>query len=81
MEIKDKVERNKEKAKIFLNNKIRAFIQDVNSNYFFCDITSVHDDFIEVIGFVGKRKFERDRIYYVDIIRFEEYEERVGGVK
>ena len=73
--IKDKVERIREKAKIFLNKNIKAFIVDINDNFYFCDITLVSDDFIEVVGFAGRRKFERDKIFLIDILRFEEYEE------
>ena len=78
MDIKEKVARYKEKAEIFLRNKTKAFIEDIDKNYYFCDITKVEEDFIEVIGFAGRRKFERDKIYFTDIIRFEEYEEGEG---
>lgn len=73
--IKEKALRIREKAKIFLNKNIKAFIVDINNNFYFCDIKFVGEDSLEVIGFAGNRKFERDKIFFVDIVRFEEYEE------
>lgn len=79
MDVKEKVERFKIKAKIFLDKNIKAFIEDIGNDYFFCEIVSVQEDCIEVVGFAGRRKFERDRIFFVDILRLEEYEEKDGG--
>lgn len=76
LDIKEKVERFKVKASIFLNKKIKAFIEDVGKDYYFCEIVSVQEDYIEVVGFAGRRKYERDRIFFIDILRFEEYEEK-----
>ncbi len=76
--IKDKAQRIKEKAKIFLEKNIKAFIVDINNDFYFCEIKKVDDYSVEVFGFVGRRKFEADRIFFVDILRFEEYEE-LGG--
>ena len=73
--IKEVIERHKEKAKIFLDNNIRAFIENIQGDYFFCDILSISDDYIIVKGFAGRRKFEEDKIYFVDIKRLEEYKE------
>lgn len=76
--LKEKVERNKAKAKIFLEKNIKAFIEDINHDYYFCEIMALDEDFIEVLGFAGRRKFERDKIFFIDMLRFEEYEE-MGG--
>jgi len=80
-ELKDKVERYKAKADIFLNNNTQAFIVDNQGNYFFCNIRKVEEDFVIVYGFAGKRKFEQDKIYFVDVVRFEEYEEKEEVLK
>lgn len=73
--IKDKVERFKAKADIFLVKDIKAFIVDSENNYYFCDLVFSGDVYIEVIGFAGRRNGQRDKIFFVDILRFEEYEE------
>lgn len=73
--VKEKIERNKEKAKIFLNKNIKVFISDINGNYFFCKINSIKEDYLVVKGFAGKRKLEMDKIYFLDIVRLEEYKE------
>ena len=36
--VRQKVERLKGKAELFLNNNIPVFIKDVNDNYYFCKI-------------------------------------------
>ena len=73
--IKDKVERIKAKAQIFLDEKIKAFVEDSLGNYYFCNIIKVEDNYIFVKGFAGKRKHETDRIFFIDIYRLEEYQE------
>ena len=73
VKIKDMEERFKAKAEIFLRNNIKAFIVDVFDNYYFCEILFVDDDSIHVQHFTGKKQSEKERIFYPDIIRFEEY--------
>lgn len=77
--IKDKAERIKVKAELFLEKNIKAFIVDINNDFYFCDIESIGDDHLVVIGFAGRRKFEKDKIFFIDILRFEEYEELEVG--
>jgi hypothetical protein len=74
--VKEQIIRNKEKAKLFLEKNIKAFISNINGDYFFCNILSVYEDFIIVKGFAGRRKYEEEKIYFLDIKRFEEYEEK-----
>jgi len=74
--IKDKIERFKAKAEIFLKNNTKAFIVDLNDNYYFCDILLIGEDYLYVQHFTGKKKCEKERILWYDIIKFEEYEER-----
>ena len=73
--IKDKIERWKVKADIFLKNDTKAFIIDTSNNYYFCEILFVGEDCIHVQGFAGKLKSEKSRIYWADILKFEEYKE------
>lgn len=74
--LKDMVERNKEKVKIFLQENTATFIENTSQDYFFCYIKEIHSNFIIVKGFAGRRKGETDKIYFLDILRLEEYEER-----
>jgi len=73
--MKDKVERIKAKAELFLVEKIKAFVVDVGDNYYFCDIKYVGQNSMNIVGFAGHRKNQEDKIFFVDILRFEEYEE------
>ena len=73
--IKEKVERIKAKADLFLKNDIKVFIVDTLDNYYWCDILSVGEDYLFVQHFTGKKKFEKERILWLDIIKFEEYKE------
>jgi len=72
---KEKVERYKGKAEIFLKNNTHAFIVDISDNYYFCDILLVGEDYLYVKHFTGKKKYEKERILWFDIIKFEEYRE------
>lgn len=74
--VKDKIERLKGKADIFLKNNIKAFIVDTSDNYYFCHIISVGEDYLYVEHFSGKKKGERERIVWFDIVRFDEYEKK-----
>ena len=74
--VKDKIERLKGKAEIFLKNNTKAFIVDTIDNYYFCDILLVGEDYLYVQHFTGKKKGEKERIVWFDIIKFEEYQEK-----
>ena len=73
---KEKVERYKGKAEVFLRNNIKAFIINTAGDYFFCNILLVGEDYLYVQHFTGKKKSEKERIVWFDIIKFEEYEEK-----
>lgn len=75
-ELRITIERNKIKAESFLKNDIRAFIIDINQTYYFCDIIFIGDEGIHIQNFKGPRKLEKERIFWEDIIKFEEYKER-----
>jgi hypothetical protein len=73
---KEMIERYKGKAEVFLKNNTRAFIIDISNNYYFCDILVVGEDYLYVQHFTGKKKLEKERILWYDIIKFDEYEGR-----
>lgn len=75
-DLRDKIERWKIKAESFLDNNIKAFIVDINDQYYFCNIIFVSDDSIHVKSFTGKLKGETSRIFWSDVVKFKEYEER-----
>jgi hypothetical protein len=72
---KEMVERFKGKAEVFLKNNTPAFIIDTANNYYFCHILVVGEDYLYIQHFTGKKKSEKERILWYDIIKFEEYEE------
>ncbi len=71
--IKEKIERWKIKAEVFLKNNTKAFIVDIDNNWYPCNIVSCYEDYIHVKCFEGKRKYENCRVYWSDVIRFEDY--------
>jgi len=78
-EIREKIERWKIKAEDFLKENIKAFIVDINDTYYFCYIMFVGDSCLHVQHFKGKKKAEKEKIYWADVIRFDEYKEKEGG--
>jgi len=74
-DIRQKIERWKIKAEAFLKNDTKAFIIDVTDQYYFCEIIFVGEDCIHVQGFKGKLNGEKSRIYWSDVVKFEEYKE------
>ncbi len=79
--IREKIERLKVKAELFLNKDIKAFIKTIQENYYFCDILSVGEIHLYIYNFAGKRKGEKDRLIWTDISEIFEYKEMgdVGG--
>ena len=75
--VKEQIERLKCKANFFLMNSIKTFIVDTSDDYYFCEILSFDENYIYVKHFTGKRIGEEDKILWFDIIKFEEYEERI----
>lgn len=73
--VKDKVERYRLKAEIFLDENIPAFIITINGDWNFCSIQKVNKHSIEVSHFAGKREGQTQRIIFIDIIQFDEYQE------
>ena len=75
-DIRDKIERWKIKAEIFLKNDTKAFIIDVTDQYYFCEVIFVGEDCIHVQSFTGKLIHEKSRIYWSDVLKLEEYKEK-----
>jgi hypothetical protein len=75
-ELRQTIERQKVKAEDFLNNNIRAFIIDIKNTYYFCDIIFVGDAFLFVQSFKGSRMGMKEKIYWADITKFEEYKDK-----
>ena len=76
--IMDTVERYKAKAKIFLDSGEQAFVKNYANDLFFCTVKKVENNFMIVHCFAGHRKNTTPKIYFIDIERFDEYEE-MGG--
>ncbi len=75
--VKEKIERLKGKAKIFLDNDIKIFIIDISDNYSFCNILSLGEDYLYIENFAGKKQGKKEKIMWFDIIKLEEYKEFV----
>ena len=74
--INEKLDRLKEKAELFLKENTRVFIIDIYNEYYFCDILIVGENHLYIQHFKGKKKLEKERLMWLDIIRLDEYEER-----
>ena len=72
IDMNTKIERFKAKADLFLNKNIKAFIKTLDGGYHSADILLVGEDTLFIYDFVKKLKF---KIYWYDIILFEEYKE------
>lgn len=75
--VKEKIERDKLRAELFLKNNTQSFIIDSKENYHFCYLTHFDEDKIEVKEFTGKLTGQNNTINWVDILRFEEFQK--GG--
>ena len=74
--IKEKSERWKATAEIFLKQNIQAFIKDTSDNIYLCDILFVGEDSLTVQCFApSQRKDRKIVLYYPLITRMEEYRE------
>jgi len=73
IDINIKIERWKEKAEDFLENNIRCFIKSLDGGYYSGDILLVGDNWISIYDIIKKENF---RIFWLDIILFEEWKEK-----
>lgn len=75
--IREQIERIKVKADLFLNENIKAFIKDVQNNIYFCEILLVGESSLLIYNFTGKRMGEKTKLFWSDIVLFEEYREEI----
>lgn len=71
---KDKIERWKGLAEIFLKNDTKVYIKDVDDNLYFCDLLLVGEDTITIQCFAPEqREGAKIMLYWPLIIKFEQY--------
>jgi hypothetical protein len=75
-EIESKIERWRLKAELFLENNIRCFIKSLDGGYYSGDILLVGDNWISIYDIIKKENF---RIFWLDVIFFEEYKKKEVG--
>ena len=61
MDVKEKIERLKLKADLFLKEKQKAFVRDIYDNYYFCYIKKNKINELSIENFEGPR-FEEGKI-------------------
>lgn len=75
--IKEKIERWKLLADLFINNNTNAFIKEINGDFHFCLIILNGEDCVEVENFAPEQRAgKRERIYWLNIEEFDEYKKR-----
>ena len=75
--VKDKVERWKLLADVFMKNNSKIFIKKINGDLHFCNIFIIEDDSITIDNFAPvQRKGKREKIWWFEIEEFEEYKEK-----
>ena len=73
----DKIERWKLLAKLFIQQNKKVFIREINGDLHFCKIISNGDDSILIENFgPEQRAGKSENIYWLNVIEFDEYEER-----
>jgi len=75
-DLREKLERFKIKAEEIDKENLKAFIVDVNDTYYFCNVILVGDATILIENFKGQRVGEREKLFWADIVKFEEYKEK-----
>ena len=74
MSIKEKTERWKLMAEIFLKNDTKVFVKDVGGDIYFADIILVGDDTLTIKCFgPEQRKGEKFILYWALILEFEDF--------
>lgn len=77
--VKDKIERWKLLANLFVEQNKKAFIREINGDLHFCDLILVGEDSILILNFgPDQRKGKKERIYWFQIEDFDEYRENGG---
>jgi len=79
--IKQKIERLKIKADIFLKENKKSFVKDIYDNYYFCYIVFNGEEKLYVENFKGHRLDEgkiKEEIYWADVVDVSEYRNKEG---
>jgi len=75
--IKEQIERWKILGELFLKENKRVFIKDILNNYYFADLIFVGENSFEIQCFAPEdRAGKKIRLYWAEIIRFDEYKEK-----
>jgi len=72
-----RIQELRERAKLFLDNNLKAFIIDNKENYYFCYIKDVNDVLIRVNSFAGKRAGQNDELLLFDIKEIKLYKDKL----
>ncbi len=75
-EIRDRMERFRIKAEIFLKNDTKVFLVDINDTYYWADLILVTEDTVTVMSFDGEHKGIKKTLLWVDVVKFEAYKGR-----
>lgn len=75
-DIRDTIERFKIKAEGFLKTNDKIFIVDTNDTYYWCNIISIEETYILIQNFKGVRQYEKEKIFWADITKIDEYKEQ-----
>lgn len=73
IQLQEKIERWQSKAEVFLENNTKCFIKTIEGAYYSGDIMFVGEQTITVYDNVKK---ENCRIYWLDVVLFEEFKEK-----
>jgi len=74
--LKEKIERWKATAEIFVKNNTKAFIKEVSGDIYFCEILLVGEDSLRILCFAPERRAGyKYTIYWPLVIALEEYKE------
>ena len=76
IQLQEKIERWKDKAELFIENNIQCFIKTLDGAYYSSDILFVGENWVYVYDFVKKDKY---RIFWLDVILFEEFKNKEEG--
>jgi hypothetical protein len=71
-----KIDRWKDKAELFLENDIKCFIKTADSVFYSGDVVFIGDNWLVIDDIVKK---EKCRIFWLDVILFEEYKKKEVG--
>jgi len=69
----EKIQRWKLLADLFIKENARAFVKDIYDNWYPCYILFSGEDSVHVQHFEGKKKGEKDRIYWANVVKFDKH--------